>query len=82
MRAEIESRVQTLLNDLHSVTDKPIGVGFGISQLGQARQVMDWGADAVIVGSAFVKRLAEGSPNQGLEAIETFCRSLKNAITQ
>jgi tryptophan synthase alpha chain len=82
MRTEIESRVQTLLNDLHGVTDKPIGVGFGISQSGQARQVMDWGADAVIVGSAFVKRLAEGSPNQGLEAIETFCRSLKNAITQ
>lgn len=82
MRTEIENRVQDLLNDLHSVTDKPIGVGFGISQVGQARQVMAWGADAVIVGSAFVKRLAEGSPDQGLKAIETFCRSLKNAITE
>lgn len=82
IRTEIESRVQSLLTDLHSVTDKPIGVGFGISQPGQARQVMEWGADAVIVGSAFVKRLADGSPEQGLQAIETFCRSLKAAISQ
>lgn len=81
MRSEIETRVQDLLVELHETTDKPIGVGFGISQTGQARQVMEWGADAVIVGSAFVKRLAEGSPEQGLQAIESFCRSLKAAIT-
>lgn len=80
IRSQIESRVQTLLTDLHGITDKPIGVGFGISQPSQAKQVMEWGADAVIVGSAFVKRLAEGSPNQGLQAIETLCRSLKAAI--
>ena len=81
MRTQIQSRVQDLLTELHGVTDKPIGVGFGISQASQAKQVMEWGADAVIVGSAFVKRLSEGSPDQGLQAIETFCRSLKAAIS-
>ncbi|MEB3355868.1 MAG: tryptophan synthase subunit alpha [Synechococcales bacterium] len=80
MRSAVEGRVQSLLMELHSVTDKPIGVGFGISQPSQARQVMEWGADAVIVGSAFVKRLAEGAPKEGLQSIETFCRSLKGAI--
>jgi tryptophan synthase alpha subunit len=40
------------------LTDKPIRVGFGISQPEESRQVGDWRADAVIVGSAFVKRLA------------------------
>lgn len=82
MRTQVESRVQTLLTDLRGVTDKPIGVGFGISQPGQAKQVMEWGADAIIVGSAFVKRLAEGSPDQGLQAIEVFCRSLKAAVME
>jgi tryptophan synthase alpha chain len=82
IRSQIESRVQALLTELRGVTDKPIGVGFGISQPGQARQMMEWGADAVIVGSAFVKRLAEGSPEQGLVAIESFCRSLKAAISE
>ncbi|RMF62569.1 MAG: tryptophan synthase subunit alpha [Cyanobacteria bacterium J069] len=80
MRSQIGSRVQDLLMDLRSVTDKPIGVGFGISEPSQARQVMEWGADAVIVGSAFVKRLAEGEPHQALEAVETFCRSLKASL--
>jgi tryptophan synthase alpha chain len=81
MRVQVESRVQQLLMELRGVTDKAIGVGFGISQPEHARQVMEWGADAVVVGSAFVKRLAEGSPTEGLQAIETFCRSLKIAIT-
>lgn len=82
MRTAVESRVQDLLMGLHSVTDKPVAVGFGISQVGHAHQVMEWGADAVVVGSAFVKRLADGSPAQGLQAIESFCRSLKAAITE
>ena len=82
IRTEVQARVQDLLSSLRSVTDKPIGVGFGISQPEQALQVKQWGADAVIVGSAFVKRLAEGNPEQGLKAIGEFCRSLKQAIIQ
>jgi tryptophan synthase alpha chain len=65
---------------LRTTTDKPIGVGFGISSPEQAKQVKDWGADAVIVGSAFVKRLAEVTPEEGLKAIGDFCHSLKQAI--
>ncbi|WP_193194589.1 tryptophan synthase subunit alpha [Nostoc sp. MG11] len=81
MRSQLQERVKHLVKDLRSVTDKPIGVGFGISDPEQAYQVMEWGADAVIVGSAFVKRLAEGSPIQGLQAIEQLCKELKVAIT-
>ncbi|MCC5629323.1 tryptophan synthase subunit alpha [Nostoc sphaeroides] len=81
IRAQIQDRVKYLLKDLRSVTDKPIGVGFGISEAKQAHQVMEWGADAVIVGSAFVKRLAENSPAEGLQAVEEFCQELKAAIT-
>ncbi|MEH2093496.1 tryptophan synthase subunit alpha [Nostoc sp.] len=81
IRAQIQHRVKDLITDLRSVTDKPIGVGFGISAPEQAHQVMEWGADAVIVGSAFVKRLAEGSPSEGLLAVKEFCQELKAAIT-
>jgi len=82
MRIKVESRVQELLTELKGVTDKPIGVGFGISQPAQAKQIVEWGADAIIVGSAFVKRLAEGSPEHGLQEIEALCRSLKAAIVE
>ncbi|MGF1602038.1 MAG: tryptophan synthase subunit alpha [Thermosynechococcaceae cyanobacterium] len=80
IRSKVESRVQELLHELRQATDKPIGVGFGISQPEHARQMMDWGADAAIVGSAFVKRLSEGSPQQGLTSISDYCRSLKSAL--
>lgn len=82
VRAQIQDRVKYLITDLRSVTDKPIGVGFGISGPEQAHQVREWGADAVIVGSAFVKRLAEGSPTEGLQAVEKLCQELKTAITE
>ncbi len=81
IRSGLESRVQDLLLQLRQATDKPIGVGFGISTPEHAQQVKAWGADAAIVGSAFVKRLAQGTPAAGLQAIGEFCQSLKQAIT-
>lgn len=81
MRSQIEARVPELLAQIRSYTDKPIGVGFGISAPEQARQVREWGADGVIVGSAVVKRLADGTPQAGLQAIGEFCQSLRTAIS-
>lgn len=80
VRQEIANRVEGLLADLHRATDKPIGVGFGVSEPAQAKQLKDWGADGVIVGSAIVKRLAEGTPEAGLAAVGDFCAQLKAAI--
>ncbi|NMG10966.1 tryptophan synthase subunit alpha [Brasilonema sp. UFV-L1] len=82
VRSQLQDRVKTLLTQMRTITDKPIGVGFGISGPEQARQVSDWGADGVIVGSAFVQRLANGSPKEGLQAIEILSQELKAAIAQ
>ncbi len=76
MRAQVGKGVQRQLEELRTVTDKPIGVGFGISQPEHAKQVISWNADAAIVGSAMVKRLAE----DGVESMAELCRSLKRAI--
>ena len=83
MRSEIGSRVQELLQELHTVTDKPIGVGFGVSSPEQATQLKEWGADGVIVGSAFVKRLASdgAASTNGVADVETFCQELKTALS-
>lgn len=82
VRSQLQDRVKTLLNEMRTITDKPIGLGFGISGSDQARQAMDWGADGVIVGSAFVQRLANGSPAEGLQAIEQLSQELKAAIAR
>lgn len=81
MRTQIGNRVQELLQELRTVTNKPIGVGFGVSSPEQAAQLKAWGADGVIVGSAFVKRLAPDSDEQGVAAVENFCQQLKIALT-
>jgi tryptophan synthase alpha chain len=78
VRSQVAKNVQSMIERLRSVTDKPIGVGFGISQPEQAKQVIEWNADAAIVGSAMVKRLAEDS---GLKEIGDLCSSLKRAIS-
>jgi tryptophan synthase alpha chain len=80
VRTQLETRARELLLSIRQETSKPIGVGFGISQPEHAQQVKAWGADAVIVGSAFVKRLATGTPTEGLAAIAQFCQQLKSAI--
>jgi tryptophan synthase alpha chain len=82
MRQQMGSRVSEMLQQLRDTTQKPIGVGFGISQPDHAQQVRDWGADAVIVGSALVKRLADQPPAQGLAELAQFCQSLKTALAR
>ncbi|MEN9207707.1 MAG: tryptophan synthase subunit alpha [Gloeomargarita sp. GMQP_bins_120] len=76
MRQKLSEKLPQLLAQLHQLTDKPIGVGFGVSRPEQAQQIRDWGADAVIVGSAFVKRLYE----EGLTSVQTFCQQLRQAL--
>ena len=83
VRQEMSDRVQEMLQNLRQVTDKPIGVGFGISQPHHAEQVKNWGADAAIVGSAIVKRLASEeytAQTERLQSVEQFCQALKAAI--
>ncbi|MEO0839956.1 MAG: tryptophan synthase subunit alpha, partial [Cyanobacteria bacterium J06643_5] len=56
VRSGLQNRVKGILDELRGVTDKAIGIGFGISSGEHAAQAKEWGADAVIVGSALVKR--------------------------
>ncbi|ELR96988.1 tryptophan synthase subunit alpha [Gloeocapsa sp. PCC 73106] len=81
MRTQVATRVKDLISTLKNVTDKPVGVGFGISSPEQALQVQQWGADAVIVGSAFVKILASATATDNLRELGEFCHRLKQAIT-
>jgi len=64
---------------IRAATDLPIAVGFGISTPEQAREVA-LQADAVVVGSAIVKRIAEFSGQPDLvERVAEFVRPLAAA---
>eukprot|EP00899_Mesostigma_viride_P019094 jgi/Mesvir1/27186/Mv07764-RA.1 len=80
-RTQVASNVEDLLKQLKAGTDKPVAVGFGISQPEHAVQVKKWGADGVIVGSALVRLLGEAkSPQEGLQAVRQLMVSLKQGM--
>jgi len=72
--------VSTSTNELLSrvETELPKAVGFGISTGRQAYEVIKAGADAVIVGSAFVRIIEEGQNVN--EKLESLARDLKSSI--
>lgn len=55
----------------------PIGVGFGVSTPADVKKFISVGADAVIVGSAFLKLIEKTPQNKLEQKITTFTRSLK-----
>jgi len=55
----------------------PIGIGFGISTPEDVRKYIKAGADAVIVGSAYLKLIEKTPQNQLESKITSFTKSLK-----
>jgi tryptophan synthase alpha chain len=69
-----------LVARLRKVTDKPVGVGLGVSNGDQAREVAAF-ADAVIVGSALVRCLLDAEDESaGLEAIRRLAQDLRAGV--
>ncbi|MGI0066040.1 MAG: tryptophan synthase subunit alpha [Nitrosotalea sp.] len=57
----------------------PLGVGFGVSNPDQAKFIIKSGADAVIVGSAFLRLMESTSPEKIEGKMWQFTSSLKKA---
>ena len=55
----------------------PVGVGFGVSTPADVKKYIAVGADAVIVGSAFLKLIEKTPQNQIERKIANFTKSLK-----
>jgi tryptophan synthase alpha chain len=56
----------------------PVGVGFGVSTPADVKKYISVGADAVIVGSAFLKLIEKTPQNQIETKIASFTKLLKN----
>jgi tryptophan synthase alpha chain len=72
--------ISTAVDELKELSPVPVAVGFGVSTPDDARAVAEI-ADAVVVGSALVKLIAEFSRSSRLqEEVRSFVRQLKAAI--
>jgi len=81
-RNKMENRVENLIAKLKEVNTNPIAVGFGISTPEHIYKVRDWGADGVIIGSAFVKRIASSSEKDVVYHVAEFCKDMRLAADQ
>jgi tryptophan synthase alpha chain len=79
-RSLLPSDLEQNVTALKGITDLPIGVGFGISNGQQAREVARF-ADAVVVGSALSQLIEIHAQSEGLiAAVGEFAQTLKQAI--
>jgi tryptophan synthase alpha chain len=80
-RSALASDLERKVTALKTITDLPIGVGFGISNAQQAGEVARF-ANAVVVGSALSQVIELHAASEGLvTAVGEFAHSLKRAIT-
>ena len=78
-RNELENRVENLIKKLKNISENPVAIGFGISSQDHVRKIRNWGADGVIIGSAFVKRIYECKTEQIIEEVGKFCEEIRFA---
>lgn len=73
-RLQIDESLGESIKKIRKITDKPVCVGFGVSNPEEASRVSEI-ADGVIIGSAIVKML-----NESPEGFEDFVKTLRKAI--
>jgi tryptophan synthase alpha chain len=79
-RTSIGSAASELVARIRRVTDKPVGVGLGVSNRAQAGEVAAY-ADGVIVGSAFVRALIDApSEADGIRAVRALAGELAAGV--
>lgn len=78
-RADVEASVRERVAEIKGLTDKPVVVGFGISNPEQAAEVAGY-CDGVVVGSAIVRMVGELGESPDMPArVGDFVRSLADA---
>ena len=81
-RNKMGSRVESLITKLKEISINPVAVGFGISSPEHVNKVRKWGADGVIIGSAFVKRISNCNELEVVDKIGDFCQEMRKAADQ
>ena len=74
IRKKLAAGLKGKIRELKSITKKPICVGFGISSPKQVREILSYGADGVVIGSALVKELSTSKKNGIISKLKHFIK--------
>jgi tryptophan synthase alpha chain len=79
-RDQVSNLAPALVRRIRQVSKLPVAVGLGVSSRDQAAEVAGY-ADGVIVGSAFVRALANASsPSEGVSAVAKLAAELAEGV--
>lgn len=81
VRATLSDEITPMISELRNHSEKPVGVGFGVSTPEQAKQVAEV-ADGVIVGSAIVNVIENNTGNTALmlKSVKEFATELSDGV--
>ncbi|MGE5329351.1 MAG: tryptophan synthase subunit alpha [Deltaproteobacteria bacterium] len=82
VREEFHKNLAEFVKEIHSYTDIPRAVGFGISTPEQVRSIKEF-SEGVIVGSAIVKKIEEvDAINKAIEGVRRLVEELRKALDE
>nr|QUE28400.1 trpA [Porphyrostromium boryanum] len=81
LKSDFDIKVKELIHKVQNITEKPIIVGFGVSNASQAALIKSWEVSGVVLGSAFVRQLDICSKLDSLDDFASFCRDIKQALS-
>jgi tryptophan synthase alpha chain len=76
VRKKLSKELQQKIKEIKSHTKKPVVVGFGISNSKQVKEIVSFGADGVVIGSALIKVLMQTNSNT-LTRLKKFINSFE-----
>lgn len=81
-RGSLGSHLSNQLIKIKSMTDKPVMLGFGISNEQQIANIMslDLSVDAIVMGSAFIQKINLTRDGENYKELKKFCQRIKRAI--
>ena len=81
-RNSLHDGLSEVITKIKKYSDKPIMLGFGISNEDQVAEIVksDLGVNAIVMGSAFIKKISDNNFYNGYSNIEEFCRDIKNSM--
>lgn len=73
------NQVKKRVSDIRSLTDLPVGVGFGVRDPETAKKVAEF-ADAIVIGSRIIQEIEQSNGKELLNNIASILESIKKVI--
>ena len=82
LRSNFQVHISNVVKKIKSITNKRIMLGFGISNEHQVAEIMNLncGVDAIVIGSAFTKKIKTAYANNSHDEIVAFCQNIKKVM--